>query len=261
MIIRSNRVRATATTLCAVAALCTSVFAHAGLFDDDEARRAILEIRQKIDANKALIDRASDEQRRAVDASSRSLLNLQNQIDALKGELATSRGQNEQLVRDVSELQKRQKDISQGVDERLRQFEPTKISMDGLEFSAAPVEKQDFEAALALFRQGNFSGAQAGFADFLKKYPSTGYAPSVFFWLGNSQYANRSYKEAIASFRSLIARTPQNLRAPEAALSIANCQGELKDAKAARKTLEDLVQAYPESEAASAAKERLAKLR
>jgi TolA-binding protein len=50
-------------------------------------------------------------------------------------------------------------------------------------------------------------------------------------------------------------------RAPEAALSIANCQVELKDTKAARKTLEDLVKAYPQSEAAVAAKDRLTKLR
>jgi TolA-binding protein len=50
-------------------------------------------------------------------------------------------------------------------------------------------------------------------------------------------------------------------RAPEAALSIANCQLELKDNRAARKTLEDLVRVYPQSEAAAAAKERLARLK
>jgi TolA-binding protein len=50
-------------------------------------------------------------------------------------------------------------------------------------------------------------------------------------------------------------------RAPEAALSIANCQLELKDSRAARKTLEDLVRAYPQSEAAAAAKERLVRLK
>jgi len=42
---------------------------------------------------------------------------------------------------------------------------------------------------------------------------------------------------------------------------MANCQVELKDAKSARKTLEDLVKAYPQAEAASVAKERLAKLK
>ena len=245
----------------AVAAICLAgaSVAHAGLFDDEEARRAILEMRQKIDANRALIDRMAEDQRRSSDANSRSLLSLQNQIDTLKSELATSRGQNEQLTRDVSDLQKQQKSISQNVDQRLRQFEPAKLSMDGLDFEASPAEQQDFDAALALFKQGNFAGAQSAFSALLSKYPGTGYAPSAYFWLGNSQYANKSYKDAIASFRSLIAKAPQSTRAPEAALSIANCQAELKDSKGARKTLEDLIQAYPQSEAASAAKERLSK--
>ena len=44
-------------------------------------------------------------------------------------------------------------------------------------------------------------------------------------------------------------------------LSIANCQIELKDNASARRTLGDLVKAYPQSEAASAARERLARLR
>ena len=41
----------------------------------------------------------------------------------------------------------------------------------------------------------------------------------------------------------------------------ANCQVELKDTRAARKTLEDLIKAYPQSEAAVAAKDRLTRLK
>jgi TolA-binding protein len=151
--------------LAAVSVICLSVgsIAHAGIFDDDEARRAILEMRQKIDVNRALVDKMAEEQRRAGDASARSLLSLQNQIDALKSDLATSRGQNEQLTRDVSDLQKQQKSISQNVEQRLREVEPAKVSMDGADFSVAPAEQQDFDAALAMFKQGNFAGAQSAF--------------------------------------------------------------------------------------------------
>ena len=85
--------------------------------------------------------------------------------------------------------------------------------------------------------------------------------PSAFFWLGNAQYATREYKEAIQNFRSLLTQAPDHLRAPEAVLSIANCQVELKDTKAARSTLEDLIKAYPQSEAAAAAKQRLPRLK
>ncbi len=79
--------------------------------------------------------------------------------------------------------------------------------------------------------------------------------------MGNAQYATRDYKEAVINFRSLLTLAPDHVRAPEAVLSIANCQVELKDTKSARKTLEDLIKAYPQSEAAIAAKERLSRLK
>jgi tol-pal system protein YbgF len=81
------------------------------------------------------------------------------------------------------------------------------------------------------------------------------------FWLGNAQYATRDYKDAVTNFRALVAKNPEHLRAPEAVLSVANCQLELKDTKGARATLTNLVKAYPQSEAAVAAKERLASLK
>lgn len=191
----------------------------------------------------------------------RSLLDLQTQIETLRMEHAKLRGQNEQLLRDVADLQRRQKDIAQGVDERLRQFEPVKVTVDGLEFQADADEKRDFEAALAVFRAGKFADAKTAFAGFVRQYPRSGYVPSARFWLGNAQYAAREYKEAIGNFKMLLSEAPGHARAPEAALSIANCQIELKETRTARKTLEDLLRDYPQSEAAVAAKERLSRLK
>jgi tol-pal system protein YbgF len=95
----------------------------------------------------------------------------------------------------------------------------------------------------------------------LKRFPGTGYRDSALFWLGNAQYGQRAYKDAIATFRSLVAASPDSPRSPEALLAIANCQAELKDTKAARKTIEELLKSYPKSEAAQAGKERLISLR
>lgn len=241
-------------------ALWMAFGAQAALFDDDEARRAILDLRQKVDAAQ---QRNADELRRANDDTAqlrRSLLELSNQIDALRNDTAIMRGQNEKLTRDLADVQRMQKDLTQGIDDRLRKFEPAKVSVDGREFVAEPAERQDFEAALAALRKGDFVAAQAGFVALIKQYPQSGYRSSALFWLGNAQYASRNYKEAIVNFRALVAADPQHLRAPEALLSTANCQVELKDARSARRTLEDLLKAYPQSEAASVAKERITKL-
>ena len=263
----------------ALSALLWAGSASAGLFDDEEARRAILDLRQRLETVRQESDKKIvDETRRATDDTAqlrRSLLDLQNQIEALRSDGSRATGQNEQLTRDIAEnrrqladmqrqfadVQRQQKDVTQGVDERLRKFEPVKVSVDGREFSAEAFEKRDFEAALAIFRKGDFAASQTAFVDFLKRFPLSGYGPSSLFWLGNAQYATRDYKEAVTNFRSLLALSPDHVRAPEAVLSIANCQVELKDTKAARKTLEDLLKAYPQSEAAVAAKERLARMK
>jgi tol-pal system protein YbgF len=244
----------------AVAALF-SASAQAALFEDDEARRAIIDLRQRMEQQRQAL---SDELRKATEENAslrRSLLDLQSQIEALRSEAARLRGTDEQITRDLADVQKRQRDITQGVDERLRKFEPAQVTVDGKEFTADPNEQRDFEAALASFRKGEFPAAQSAFADFVRKYPSSGYRPTALFWLGNAQYANRDYRGAIANFRALLQQAPDHPRAPEAVLSIANCQIELKDNAAARRTLDDLVKAYPQSEAASAARERLARLR
>ena len=255
---------------------CWLASAQAALFEDDDARRAILELRQRIESLRSGLEQrimsireeSREEARLGLEKSNeentqlrRSLLELQNQIEAVHKALQQSRGQNEQLARDLAESQRLQKDVVQLVDERLRKFEPLKVSIDGKDAEVDPAEKREFDNALAIFRKGDFVLANSMFESFLKRYPQSPYLASALFWQGNAQYANRQFKEAVGIFRSLLAHSRDHVRAPEAVLSIANCQIELKDSKAARKTLEELIKAYPQSEAATAAKERLTRLK
>ena len=144
--------------------LCVlAVNANAALFEDDEARRAILDLRQKYDIAQ---QRSAEDLRKANGDNAqlrRSLLDLSSQIETLRGEMATLRGQNEQLVRGVSDVQRNQKELTQGVEERLKKVEPSKVNVDGSEFAAEPAEKLEFETALATLRKGDFATAQTGF--------------------------------------------------------------------------------------------------
>jgi len=244
----------------ALTALLAPMQAQAFL-GDDEARRAIIELRQRFEASEARQARLAEEARSQGNTGQRSLLELANQIEQLRSEVANLRGQNEQLAREVSELQRKQKDVQSGLEERLKQVEPTTVSLDGRDFTAAPAEQRDYEAAMAVLRRSDFPAAAAAYAGFLQRYPESGYTPSVLYWLGNAQYANRAYKEAIESHRRLIAEFPGHQRVPEGMLALANSQVELKDSRAARRTLEDLVKMHPGSEAATVARERLTRLR
>lgn len=253
--------RAVAAALLVITAMAP---AHAALFGDDEARKAILDLRQRVaaqeEANKAQLDALSAQQGEQAAALRRSLLELNNQLEALRAELATLRGANEQLARTVAELQRGQRDVVTNLDERLRKVEPVRVTVDGREFLADPEEKRAFEAALAQLRGGEFDRAIGALQGFQRRWPGSGYADASRFWLGNALYGKRDYKEAIATFRAFVTGAPDHPRAPEALLAIANTQAEMKDPRAARRTLDELLKAYPQSEAAAAGRERLAAL-
>jgi tol-pal system protein YbgF len=236
--------------------------------DDREARRAIVELRERftnsetqvqgqlteiVQANAALVEQLT--------ALRRSLLELNNQIESMRGEMARLRGGNEELARQLSELQRAQQDANQAFDARLRQFEPMRVTQDGAEVVAMPAEKRAFDAALEHIRGGDFDKAAAELMEFRRRFPDSGLLPSAHFWLGNALYGKKDYKEAITAFRAFVTGSPEHPRAPEAMLALANSQAEMRDPRAARRTLEDLLKAYPDSEAAEAGKLRMASLR
>jgi tol-pal system protein YbgF len=234
-----------------------SSLAHAGLFEDDEARRAILEVRtQRTQDNDALNAKLAALTAQ-VDQLKRSLLDMNAQMEQLRSDLAKSRGNEELLTQTVSELQRRQKDAQGALDERMRKLEPQSVTLDGKTFNAEIDEKHAFDEALARLRAADFAGGAAGLNGLLSRYPDTGYRESAWYWLGNAQYGLRDYKAAIESFKRLVDRAPDHARAPESLLSIANCYVELKDSDNTRKTLEQLVKQYPQTEPAQAARDRL----
>ena len=251
--------------LLAVALAASMGSSFAGLFDDEEARRAVLDLRQKIETLKLDLEKKQadgDKFLSEEDASiRRSMLDLQNQLTTARSDIDKLRGQNEQLLREISDIQRRYKDSTQSLQERLRNLEPTKASVDGQEFLAIAVEKRDYEEAFGVFRNGDFLAASRLLSEFLNRYSQSGFRPSALFWLGNAQYANKDYKESLNSFKVLLAIAPDHMRAPEAMLAVANCQVEMKDSKAARKTWETLLSTYPNTEAAEAARDRLSRFK
>jgi tol-pal system protein YbgF len=250
-------------------ALAWPMAGQAQLFGDDEARKAIIELRERMESQRrqtdAQLQRISQDFSRLNEESTtptrRSLLETSNQIELLRQDQAKMRGQVEQLARDVSEIQRQQKDVLAALEDRLRQLEPLRVTVEGDTFKAKPEEKQDFEQAMGLIRKGTFDAAVSSLAGFLKRYPDSGYVPASWYWLGNAQYANGQFKDALEAYRRLLTIAPAHSRVPEARLAMANCQLELKDSKAARRTLEDLIKAHPQTEAAATAKDRLAKIR
>ena len=257
-------IRAAVTTLI----LGCAVSAAQAFFNDDEARKAIVDLRNRVtaveDAGKTKMAELTAANAQVLDqltALRRSLLDLNNQLESVRGDLAKLRGNDEQMMRELVEMQSRQKDVSQTLDGRLRKIEPVKVAIDGRESVVEQDEKRAYEEAIAAIRGGDFDKSVALLSNFQRRFVGSVYTDSSRFWLGNALYGKRDYKEAIIAFRSFVAGAADHPRAPEALLALANSQAEMKNPAAARKTIEELMKAYPESEAAVAGKERLASIK
>lgn len=225
--------------------------ASAALFDDDEARRAILDLRAKVELMKAELNTRIDSK-----SDKSSTLDLVNQNEVTMQEIAKLRGQLEVLANDVAVAQKRQKDFYVDLDARLRKLEPHQVTIDGKAASVDPSEQKAYDNALQLFKSGEYKTAATALQDFVRIYPASGYAANAQYWLGNAYYAQRDCKSAITAQQLVLKNYPDSPKAADAMLNIASCQTELKD-KAAKKTLQDLIKEYPDSNAAVTAKERL----
>ena len=226
----------------------------AALFDDEEARKRIETLRVEVNAR---MDK--------LEAASRGQIELANQIEALKEEVARLRGQIEVLANEIESTQKRQKDFYVDLDNRLRKLE-TPAGTEAKPADARPAsdpaaETRDYEAALGLFKSGKHKDALGAFLAFIKAYPASPFLPSAHYWAGSAHYQLGEYKKAVELFSKLATAWPDDAKAPDALLGQANCQQESGDAKGSKKTLETLVAKYPASAAAAVAKQRIAKRR
>jgi len=277
--------------------------AHAGLFDDEEARKRITQTNERLEA----LQRDLDARLLALDQQIKGLglVELFNQVEAIKADIARIRGQIEVLTHELTESQKRQRDLYVDLDSRMRKLEagpgtsvpapvvegpppvgglpanagvtppvvagaagtppapapaPAVAGNPALAVSVVPApasEQRLYDGALDQFKRGDYPGAITSFSSFVKTYPRSPLAASAQYWVGNAQFARKDYRGAIASQRTLLQSWPDSTKVPDALLNIASAQSELGDSAVARRTLEELIAKFPQSESAGKARQRL----
>ena len=207
------------------------------LFSDDEARKAILDLRKSLATTQ---------------------LELQGQIEKLKADNAELRGKIESLEKQGEDINSSQKTYYQDLDARLGNFEPRTITIEGVSGIVQPDEKKAYDDALKAFQAGNLKKANEAFSAFAAKYPKSPYLPLTLYWGGNSKYANKDYAGAISQLQSLIKKYPDHPRVPAAMVTLGNAQLESGSKAAAKKTFAEIVAKYPDTEAAKDAQQLLA---
>jgi tol-pal system protein YbgF len=217
-----------AAVLATTLSLSAMFAAPALAFSDDEARRAILELREQI--------------KQITEQNRQARLQLADQLETIQHDMASMRGQMEQLNWQA-ELEKRSsQDQSGGT-------ASTQV--------ADPQEQDAYDASMGLFRSGKYKEAAASLATFIQTYPDSALTPEARFYRGSSLYASKDFKGSIQGLQAMIKASPDDPRAPDSLLVIAASQIELNDMAGAKSSLQKIIKDYPQSSAAETAKSRL----
>ncbi len=215
---------------------------------------------------RSLADLAADNDRIKADLlalSSRSddaKIELQKEISRINGTTAelgqsvtTLSGKLSEVERKIGALEERKGDGSSARPPGAGQppVSPRDLS--------TPEEMYDY--ALGLIKAGDTKKAREVLNAFAGKYPDHRLMQNVYYWKGETFYAEKDYESAILSFQDVIDKYPDGDKAPDAMLKQGYAFQALSDRKNAKTIYELLQTKYPRSPAAGIARERLLELK
>ena len=102
-----------------------------------------------------------------------------------------------------------------------------------------------YQAAFSKLQGGDYDGAQADFAKFLKAYPSHQLTGNATYWYGETFYAQQKFTEAARIFAESYKKYPQGPKAPDSLLKLGMSLGGAGKTKEACVTLKQIKKQYP----------------
>lgn len=173
---------------------------------------------------------------------------LQQKIDSLTGENRRLKQQMDALSRDNRNLAARFSDLELQLTQATKQKTPQ------------PNPSAAYEAALAKYRQKNFSAAAAEFEAILASGGALELADNCHYWAGECYYGMRRYKDAIDHLQTVFNYVHAKKKA-DAQFMIGNCQLALGNKVGAITAFAKVVNGYPTSELVKRAEEKLNNIR
>ncbi|HEY2677019.1 MAG TPA: tol-pal system protein YbgF [Steroidobacteraceae bacterium] len=207
-----------------------------------------------------------------------SLLQLSNQLEALRSDVRAMHNDVDQLSFALDAGRKQQRDYYSDLDQRIKALESrgaaaaaggtvvaaaaagAAASAPKAEASGTGDDKAEYQTAFNLLKDGQYDRAITAFQKFLSTYPDSSLADNAQYWLGEAYYVNKSYSEAQAAFQMVVDKYPQSRKLPDALLKIGYCRYETKQWDAAKAVLTQVVSQYGDSPAGRLAQQRLDKM-
>ncbi len=206
-----------------------------------------------------------------------ALADMLLQLEQLQAELRDLRGKVEVQTHEMEALKARQRDLLADMDRRLSEIERRGATTSAAPADAAkPVtaaapseavianlaqEQQEYDAALVLLRQGQYDRAGKRFRDFIRAHPKSPLASLAQYWVGESAYVVRNFKQALDGFNKVLQDYPDSPKVSAALLKVGHTYYELADWGKARETLNQVIIRYPNTQEARFAEQRLAKMK
>ena len=121
-------------------------------------------------------------------------------------------------------------------------------------------EVEEFQALLNMVNAEDYRGAASGFMGFLRKYPSSPFAGSAQYWVGESFFSMGDFTKAIAEFQILVDKYSQNPKVKEAIYKQGSAFLRLKKLPEAKLFFQKVIAAYPGTAEALQAQSRLLRI-
>ena len=123
--------------------------------------------------------------------------------------------------------------------------------------STSQLGREDYQAAFELLKEGNYETARNSFIAFIGLYQNSEFIDDAKYWLAETYYAQRAYKQALEEFEKIQKEFPDSGKMPETILKSGFCYFELGDMDQAKRLLNLVTKEYPNTSVARLASQKL----
>ena len=119
---------------------------------------------------------------------------------------------------------------------------------------------QTYQAAYRDYQRGNFDLAIDGFRDFLSASANSDLADNASYWIGESLFSQKKYREAIGQFDAVVNKYPKSDKVPGALLKKGYAYISVGERAQGVVQLQYVLHEHPKSQEASLARQKLKQL-
>lgn len=198
-------------------------------------------------------------------ASGPAALQTEVRLSDLEAKVRDLDGQIQIINHSISQLNDRIDKLSSDIDMRLTALEHGQVAGEGpalAQPSVAPAQAgaaraagagstattpaQQYQGAFALLRRADYPAAEQALRAFIAQHPKDPLAGNAQYWLGETYYVRRNWKDAAIAFAEGYQKYPKNSKAPDDLLKLAMSLGNMGQKADACTALRHLERDFPQ---------------